>query len=417
MEFPLEYDAEAKKVIPTACSPDIRFYDCPKIKFEGQEKEDDFSMAGFWRPLDPGNAPYYSAVGFYFARKIYEHYQVPVGIVGCNWGGTTASTWLDECYLQEDSALSIYWKEYEESLRNLDLDAYFAAEKKGRELMKQPQVLNYLRYIMKHTPGPLLYPIFTKIFQSSTKNLPPPGPRDMNRPGALYHTMVKKIAGYPVRGVIWYQGESDDPKADLYSRLFGAMIRCWREAWGEFLPFLYVQLAPFESWLGLPAVNYPTLREQQEMVSKTVPGAYMASIMDAGSKLDIHPKNKRPVGERLALLAQGKVYGDDILCEAPEAVSAKMENGRLDITFIHAGTGLRLKGGYLKSLELFADGKEIKNLKISIAQDTVMVQADGIQTAKELEVRFAYHNYAEVNLYNSANLPAQPFRRTVVLSS
>lgn len=413
MEFPLEYDAEAKNVIPAACSPDIRFFDCPKIKFEGQEKEDDFSTSGFWRPLDPANAPYYSAVGFYFASQISENYQVPVGIVGCNWGGTTASTWLDERYLQEDEALSIYCQEYQENLKNLDLEAYIAAEKKGRELIQQPPAQNLLRYIMKHTPGPLLYPILTRLLQPTFKNLPQPGPRDMNRPGGLYHTMVQKIAGYPARGVLWYQGESDDPKADLYSRLFTALIRCWREAWGENLPFLYVQLAPFERWLGMPAVNYPTLREQQEIVSKTVPGVFMASIMDAGSKLDIHPKNKRPVGERLALLAQGKVYGEGILCEAPEVLSAKMENGRLAITFIHAGTGLRLKGGHLKSLELFADGKEIKNPKVSIAQDTVMAQAEGLQTAKELEVLFAFHNFAEINLYNSANLPAKPFRRTV----
>ena len=344
MEFPLEYDAEAKTAIARAKDPDIRFYDCPKIKFERQEQEDDTSRFGFWRPCDPANAPFFSAVGFYFARKINERYHVPVGIVGCNWSGTTASAWLDESYLAADEKLAIYLQEYEAGLQELDLAQYMAAEKAGREGMKRPAAQKVMRYIMKNTPGPLLYPICTAIVTSSTRSTAPLGPRSENRPAGLYHTMVRKIAGYTVRGVIWYQGESDDPKAELYARLFSALIRCWRDAWGDELPFLFVQLAPFERWLGLPAANYPILREQQAAVARTVAGAYMAGIMDAGSKLDIHPKHKRPVGERLALLARGKVYGENILCEAPEATGAKLENGRLVISFAHAGEGLTLKG-------------------------------------------------------------------------
>lgn len=413
MEFPLEYDAEAEKVIPGANNPDFRFFDTPKVKFEGQEQEDDFSKVGFWRPLTPGNAPFFSAVGFYFANKIYERLQVPIGIVGCNWGGTMASAWLDEKYLKEDEALSIYWQEYEAGLKDLDLNAYIAAEKRGREAMKRPQVANFMRYIMKRTPGPLLRPIVNAIVKSSTNNPLPPGPRSENRPGGLYHQMVQKIAGYAARGVIWYQGESDDPKAHLYARAFAAVIHCWRAAWEDDLPFLYVQLAPYERWLGFFAINFPLLREQQDLVSKTVPGAYMASIMDAGSRMDIHPKNKRPVGERLALLARGKVYGEELLCEAPEVAGVKLANGRLEISFRHAGDGLHLKGRRLKSLELFADGSQVKDLKISVGQDTVFVQANGARSAKTLEVRYAGQNYAEVNLYNSAGLPAKPFRRVV----
>ncbi len=413
MEFPLEYDAEAQQVIPGASNPDIRFFDVPKVKFEGQAQEDDFSKVGFWRQLTPGNAPFYSAVGFYFANKLYERLQVPIGIVGCNWGGTVASTWVDEKYLKEDEALSIYWQEYQAGLEDLDLNAYILAERQGREAMKRPQVVNFMRYLMKRTPGPLLRPIVNAIVKSSTNYPLPLGPRSENRPGGLYHQMVRKIAGYAARGVIWYQGESDDPKAHLYARVFAAVIRCWREAWNDDLPFLFVQLAPYERWLGFSAINFPLLREQQDLVSKTVPGASMASIMDAGSRMDIHPKNKRPAGERLALLARGKVYGEEILCEAPEAAGARLENGRLVISFHHAGDGLHLKGRYLKSLELFADGRQVKDLKIAVLRDTVTVQANGVQSAKGLEIRYAYQNYAEVNLYNSAGLPAKPFRQIV----
>jgi sialate O-acetylesterase len=410
MMFPLEYDAEAKTVIPAASNPDIRFYDCPRIKFEGQEKEDDLSQFGFWRPLDPANASYFSAVGFYFARQIYERCQIPIGIIGCSWNGTTASAWLDESYLAADEALSVYLEEYQAALKDLDLETYLAAEKKEREFMKQPLSLKYIRYIMKYTPAPLLYPVINAIFKMVTSSPLPFGPRSENRPGGLFHMMVQKIAGYAARGVIWYQGETDDAKPELYGRLFSAMIRCWRAAWEDDLPFLFVQLAPFERWFNVYANNYPLLRERQETVSKSVEGAYMASIMDVGSRLDIHPKHKRPVGERLALLARSKVYGEDILGEAPEASEIKIDNDFLRIKFAQTGNGLWLKGRSMKSLEIGLDGRDVAQPILSVEGDTVSVRADGLQLAKELDVRYAYRNYAEVNLYNSAGLPAKPFR-------
>ena len=117
MEFPLEYDAEAKTVIAKAKDPDIRFYDCPKIKFERQEQEDDTEQVRLLAPLY--NQPtLFSAVGFYFARKINERYHVPVGIVGCNWSGTTASAWLDESYLAADEKLAIYFRVLRPAFKN-----------------------------------------------------------------------------------------------------------------------------------------------------------------------------------------------------------------------------------------------------------------------------------------------------------
>ena len=416
MAFTLAMDAEARRVIPGASRPDIRFYDVPKVKFAGQEQEDDLSAYGFWRPLTPEHAPHYSAVGYYFARKLYERCQVPVGIVGCNWGGTTAATWLDERQLKADAELRVYWQDYENSLKTLDLDAYLAAEQAQRQT-PPPFQQRFSRFIGRHTPALLLYPLFTAIYRAFSKNGLPLGPRDINRPGGLYETMVRRIAGYTARGVIWYQGETDDTpeKAARYACIFSALIGCWRAAWEDALPFLFVQLAPYEKWMIFDAVNFHVLREQQELVSKTVPGAYMVSIMDAGARRDVHPKRKRVVGERLALLARGKVYGEDILCEAPEAASLKAEGGRVMIPFRHVGDGLRLNGGPLKGLELLADGQAVPIHKVTIGKDTLTVEVDAT-AAKELEVRLAYRNYAEVNLYNSAGLAAKPFRRVVAVA-
>lgn len=135
------------------------------------------------------------------------------------------------------------------------------------------------------------------------------GPHSPGRPGALYHNMVEKIAGFSIRGVLWYQGEADDSHAELYGKLFTELIKCWRRSWGYDLPFLFVQLAPFKKWLGEVGDRYPILRKQQEKVSKTVKDTWMTSIMDAGMEYDIHPKDKKTVGRRLALLALGKIYG------------------------------------------------------------------------------------------------------------
>ena len=410
MEFLLDYDAEAEKVIPEADNSDIRFYDCPKIKFEGQEKEDDMSQYGFWRLLDPANAPFYSAVGFYFANQLYIRYQVPIGIVGCNWGGTTAAAWMDADYLRDNELLSVYVDEYEAGLKNLDLDQYFQAEESQRKVMSLPPAKRFMNYIMKRTPRGVRRLFISIPVRRSINKSQQLGPRSENRPGGLFHTMLEKIIPYTARGVIWYQGESDDPKANFYARLFSSLIRCWRERWEEALPFLFVQLAPYEHWLGERAQNFTILREQQEMVSKTVPGTYMASIMDAGSKVDIHPKQKRPVGERLALLARGKIYGEKILCEAPEFADAVVESGTVVIKFKHTGEGLSLRGDHLKSLVLFSDGKKVRRPEISVDRDSLRIRAKGIQTASEIEIHFAFENFAEVNLYNSAGLPAKPFR-------
>ncbi len=413
MEFPLKFDAEARKVIPTAKNPDIRFFDCPRIKFEGQEKEEDFSQFGLWRPLNPTNAPFYSAVGFYFAKQIYDQLQVPVGIIGCNWGGTSASTWLDESYLAGDESLRVYLDEYEAGIQSLDMLNYIKTEKASRKYWGRRVVRQFMNAALKKTAGPVLYPLFTAIVQSGKKKLLTIGPRSENRPGGLFHTMLQKIVGYSTKGVIWYQGESDDVRAELYGKLFSAMIRCWRDAWQDELPFLFVQLAPYERWLGFTAGDFVGLREQQELVSKTVPGTWMASIMDAGSKLDIHPKQKRPVGERLALLARGKVYGEEILCDAPEVMDVKWESDRLVISFFHAGDGLYLKGDRMESMEILEDGQPVSLFRVIVSNDTVVLQSESFRTAKSLQIRFAWRNFAEVNLYNSAALPAKPFRRTL----
>ena len=227
------------------------------------------------------------------------------------------------------------------------------------------------------------------------------GPLHPCRPCALYHLMLEKAAPYTAKGVIWYQGESDSPHADIYDVVLSSMIRAWRRLWCEELPFLVVQLAPFEAWLGESGETYPTLRACQQRVAERVPGVYLCSSGDAGMPWDIHPKHKRPIGERLALLARGHVYGEDILCDAPVLKAVHREGSRVILSFEH-GDGLVIRGDLLNALRV--------NGQVCPAKVEGECLVIDLPMAKHWKIEFAWQGYYEVNLYNAAGIPALPFR-------
>lgn len=406
MEFFLRYDEEGKKTIKAAADEHLRYYDVAKYAFEGEEKDGykDASRWEKWCPFSPEFAETFSAVGIYFAKVLRAQYGIPVGIVGCNWGGTTASAWLDHKMLEEDSNLCVYVDEYAEKIKGLDWEEYIETDRK----MRKPSLIvqKVTGYLMEGS-----HKLLQKMLEPAISSFPQAqmGPHSENRPGGLYKTMVSKIKGFSCKGVLWYQGESDDDHASIYGILFKKLIMCWRRDWKEELPFLFVQIAPFRKWYSVTAQNYPILRIQQEWVSKTVPNTWMASIMDIGMEWDIHPKKKKAVGERLALLARGKVYGENVLCESPEFEKAEKKNRMVYIHFKNAGKGLEMKNSTLSALKILSDGQEMKALTVEIDNNIVIVKADQIDTTKEIEICFAMEQYCEVNLYNSIGLPAKPF--------
>jgi sialate O-acetylesterase len=409
MEFDLKFDAEAADSIATANNPLIRFFDSPKVSYEGHELDDDFSEYGFWRICNSTNAPHFSAVGYYFAQQIFNSLKVPIGIVECNWGGTTASAWLDESYLAADEDLKVYLEKYQEAIKGLDLEEYEKIVEQNRIFLNSDKMKNLSDNLMAgvYTKEQLEAMLTPEVMKAVTPII---GPKYFNRPAGLYHTMIEKIAGYSARGVIWYQGESDCFKANIYDKLFTALIKSWREAWQDKLPFLFVQLAPFESWLFANGEEFPILREKQEHVSKTVSDTYMASIMDVGMRYDIHPKNKRTVGERLALLARGKVYGQKIICEAPEVNRATRDNDRIIIEFTNVGDGFILKGKLINGLHVFVEGNEITVFETELDKNRIFIESKELIGSKSVEVQFACTDYVQVNLYSSIGLAAKPFR-------
>lgn len=412
MEFLLRYDSEGEELIRNADDAHFRFFDVGEYSFpeEKARTRKDNRCWDKWVPFRPEWAEYFSAVGVYFARQLREALKVPVAVVGCNWGGTTASSWMDEAYLSADKDLRTYLEDYAAAVRDLDMEDYFHRHDEALAFLESPQMDAAMRKALKG--GVSLWEYFRALplLAVIAKTPMPMGPRNQNSPGCLYRMMVRQIAGFTSRGVIWYQGESDDHKAECYDKLFSAMIRCWRDAWQDELPFLFVQLAPYGKWMGTSGEKYPILRQKQEIVSRTVPDAYMVSIMDAGMEKDIHPKYKRPVGERLALAARGKVYGEDILCLPPELVNAEVYEGALKLYFDNAGNGLHIRGKQLNALKLCIDGKNCKKYSASANREVLTVYSDRITKSSGITAAFAWTAFCEVNLYNSAGLPAKPFR-------
>lgn len=432
MEYLMKYDADREAEFAKEPNPDLRCFDYPEVSYEGQWEEFPDSNYGFWRKADSENLPWFLAVGYYFAGVLQRQLGVPVGILGCNWGGTPACAWQDPEGLR-GTAGEGWLTDYEEAVRDLDVPAYEAQVKAG------------LTAAQAHPGNPMeaiLFPGFTHEQQIQMQQQmaaggggytpPPMGPMHQNRPGGLYETMLKKVAPYTARGVIWYQGESDEFHAEAYCEVFGGMIRCWRQLWKDELPFIFSQLAPFEEWLACLGTAYPELRHQQDLVSKTVPQTWMASIGDAGMQYDIHPKHKKPVGERMAELALGHVYEQPELCkvpglcDAPEFAGAKREEDKIVIELAYA-EGLHLEKYNYTTIEptmqlepdqeigamelLDAKSETLTGWSVSIGENDTLVIA-GVP-ADQVEIRFAWDQYYEVNLYNKAGIPVKPFRVVV----
>ena len=433
MEFFLRYDEEWDCVKDYSHNKNIRMYNVPQLAFKGHQRD----TTGWGKWISEGDVGFetFSAVGYSFARNIQPEIGVPIGIIGCYWGGTTATAWLDENVLNKDP-LSIYLEEYEEALKlytpeemaQISLKAWeFETSKKheqefmpllyGREWDWQEQ------YMKEHASDPVI----------------PMGPYSINRPGGLFHEMLEPLIPFAIKGVLWYQGESDVIHAEMYDILLSSLVQYWRMRWDDDFPFLFVQLAPFGKWLQCDAIRYHILRERQEMVSENLSNTGMVSIMDIGSFYDIHPKKKLEVGRRLALLARGKVYGEDILCESPKIQDISLNDSRTEISLVFSHCkNLSVKeldtkplnvpmeientkeypfskiisNERIKSFCVEQNGKRILIHEIIIADNKIVLSIDELDKLP-YTVSLGYADYAEINVVNEIGLPIKPFCKTI----
>lgn len=245
----------------------------------------------------------------------------------------------------------------------------------------------------------------------SSKANPIPLPQDdPNRPTVLFNAMINPLIPYTMRGVIWYQGESNTERAWQYQTLFPLMIRDWRQHWkqGNF-PFLYVQLANYGDSLNHPAESaWAELREAQ-LKALSLPVTGMATIIDIGEGKNIHPKNKQDVGLRLALIARAKVYGEKIEFSGPVFTGFKAAGNKLILTFSHTTGGLKIRNGsVLKGFAVAGKDHVYHWANALIRGNTVVISSPAV--VQPAGIRYAWADDPENNLMNGKNLPAGPFR-------
>ena len=387
----LNRDDQGKTVAAAATNPMVRLYTVGKrVSMEPQTDIPRTETQGTWLECTPENVLNFSAVGYFFGRDIQKSQNIPIGLISTNWGGTPAEAWTSREALEAVPELKYY---------NETRDKQFDA-------MTNPKVLEkYEEQVAKW-----------RVAAAAAKENKKPIPRQPQKPGvnqnsasALYNGMLAPLFKYPVRGAIWYQGESNSNRAQEYRKLFPAMISDWRKHFNSELPFFLVQLAPFSSG-NSAGVNYAELRDAQYFATKTLPKVGSAVISDVGEENDIHPQKKEPVGQRLALSAREIAYGEKIISRGPEFKSLAVKGDMVMVNYDLHGSMFADPTGEIVGFQLAGDDGKFLPATAKIEGDSIALTAAGVETPKF--VRYGWVNFAkpQLNLFNKEGLPAQPFR-------
>ncbi len=365
---------DSAQEIAAANHPQIRLL---QIKKDSADYPlEDFKDVAGWSLCTPDSAKTFSAVAYFFGRDLQQKENVPIGLIDSTWGGSPAEAWTSMDALGADASLisvfaaRAYHMDMETTQQRLD-----QADKQARAEHK-PVTPN-----REYHPDQLSW-----------------------RPASLYNAMIAPLIPLPIRGVIWYQGESNATlnRTAEYTRLFTTMIQDWRNQWhqGDF-PFLFAQIA---SYTATPHESWGALRDAQRR-SLFLANTGMAVTMDAGEAHNIHPADKQTVGERLARQARGLSYGENVTANGPLLRLAFPDNATMHIWFDYAA-GLKSQGS-LQGFEIAGPDGVFVPAIAKIEGDTVIASAPTIPNPKY--VRYAWSNFPQANLYNSANLPASTF--------
>lgn len=408
MEFLMKYDARRQQAYELPPNMDLRYYCCPKVSYEQEPEDKNLESQGFWRIADRENLPWFSAVGYYFQRELSQGLDgVPVGVIDCTWGGTSASCWMDDQYLTGD--LDTYLALRRET-EKLDLPRELETYRQVNRQRNTPEALAAMDRMME-TPIEVpsgFVPSPEEIEQFRRTKYAPFSPFSA---ATLYHTMLEPVIPYTVKGFLWYQGEEDTNYPHLHRELLKQMIRCWRDAWQRQLPFLLVQLPTYKNPGGWNPLNYVPIRQAQEEAIRGTDCAWLVCTLDVGMPYEIHPKQKQPVGQRLAYQALHHVYGQELASDPPQVWHVEKRDGELRIRFSDCAGGLRLRHGNTP-IRLTVNG-ETRIWTCTAEQDTLTIHIPGLRVTDRVRLEYAVVDYCEPTLFNSVGHPALPF--TVVV--
>jgi sialate O-acetylesterase len=329
--------------MPHATNQKIRFFYVQKSTSDTPQD----NCNGSWKVCSPEEMKHFSAVGYFFGKQLQQDLSIPIGLINCNWGGTSAEVWTPKELVENDPILS-------------------EASKKI---------------------GPL--------------------PWWPNLPGEAYNAMISPIKNFEIAGAIWYQGESNSGTASTYKALIEKMVGAWRKDFQKEIPFYYVQIAPFS---GYGNYNVDALLREAQTSCLSIPKTGMVVISDLVTDLkNIHPTNKIDVSTRLAKLALSETYGRTGLAyKSPLYKSMQVEKQKIRILFDNAANGLVAKDKVITELYIAGEDKVFQPALGKIEKNTLVVWNKTIKNP--VAVRFGFSNDAIPNLFSSEGLPVNIFR-------
>jgi sialate O-acetylesterase len=343
MEWSMAASGDGKQIMEKVNDATIRLFDIPNSSADHPQTRGE----GSWKICNAENVKGFSAVGYYFGKKVNQEMKVPVGLINASWGGTPAEVWLPREKVEADAALKA------------------SAEKQGDDRPWCP-----------------------------------------SKAGVVYNSMLNPIIPFRLAGALWYQGESNTAAPFTYKKLMETLILDWREKFLSDLPFYYVQIAPYT----YGPVERGTLIREQEVKMLEIPKTGMVVISDYVDNVkDIHPQFKKPVGERLANIALAETYGKSgIVHKNPLYQSMNIEKGKIRVQFQNAPGGLISRGGEPTEFLIAGDDQKFYPAKAKIDGNSVVVSAKEVKIP--VAVRFAWKNESIGNLFSKEGLPVSSFR-------
>ena len=389
MQRLLSETANGEAAIAAATHPLLRLFNVSRqVAFKHST-----AALGNWQACSPQSIREFSAAGYYFGVELQRALNVPIGLINSSYGGSQAEAWTPVEYLNASADLrptverTKIWDEerprvkteYEAQLKQWRADA-----DKARAAGARP------------SPSPAV----------------PDALREYRVASSIYDGMIAPLIPFRIRGAFWYQGESNEARAEQYGLLLPVMIKAWRERWGDAFPFSIVQLPNYRDQKPEPADDaWSHVREAQRRTALDTAKTGLIVTIDIGEARDIHPKNKLDLGKRMAGWALADVYGRKLLASGPVLRRSKVTGSKIVLTFVAVGSGLKIRDS--ARLEEFAIAGADKQWHWAqariVGKDRVEVWAAAVP--QPLAVRYAFNNNPKApNLTNESGLPASPFR-------
>jgi len=387
MEFPVVAARNGGEEMAEADLPMLRVF---TVEHRAAEKPD-VDCKGSWVICDPESVRDFTAVGYFFARELNPGMRVPFGLIESTWGPSPLEAWVPHESLDKDPSLHETVERYEKGVEDYpgqiteyeeDLEKWTAAAAKAKGA---------------GSPVP-------------ARPVEPRDPGEEREPSALYNGMIHPLTRYVIKGVLWYQGESNTDDPGLYGKMFPAMIEAWRAAWNEGdFPFFFAQLAGFMERRADPEESrWAELREAQAG-ALSLPKTGMVVTADTGEEREMHPANKQDVGHRFAVLAEKVAYGREEVVECgPVFAGMVIGDRKAVITFSHAEGGLVATSGTLRGFSIAGEDGRFYWADAQISGNKVVVSSDYVSTP--VVVRYGWADFPDCDLRNQEGLPAAPFR-------